>query len=175
MKFVWSREAGELIGLGLLAGSMVFVGLEIRQSNVQARATAYQAIGIATAEFHRKFDDRLAMLAVESRDPDRIADWSTTDWERYFRNWTESLRLFETLLLQVEQEVLPEESLDRLGWGQTPDYAWGNPVFNCLWPDLRELMGESLRERFEVQMPQDRYDCSEIDQSIVRRTALSVR
>ena len=40
-----------LAALGVIA-SMVFVGLEIRQSNVQARAAAYQAIGIASAEAH---------------------------------------------------------------------------------------------------------------------------
>ena len=44
-----------LAALGVIA-SMVFVGMEIRTSNVQARAAAYQAIGIATAEWHDRFD-----------------------------------------------------------------------------------------------------------------------
>jgi hypothetical protein len=43
-----------LAALGVIAW-MVFVGLELRQSNVQARAASYQAIGIATAELHRRF------------------------------------------------------------------------------------------------------------------------
>ncbi len=115
MKSMWNKESRELIGLALLAASMVFVGLEIRQGNLQARAAAYQAIGIATAEFHRKFDERLARLAVESRDPGRIANWSEADWESYYRNWLESMRLFETMLIQIEQGILPANSLDRLG------------------------------------------------------------
>src|SRR5580765_4788239 len=35
--------------------SLAFVGMQIRESNIQARAAAYQAIGISTAEFHRGF------------------------------------------------------------------------------------------------------------------------
>jgi hypothetical protein len=37
--------------LGVIA-SLAFVGVQISISNTQARAAAYQAIGIATSEFH---------------------------------------------------------------------------------------------------------------------------
>ena len=54
-----SGKAGrETLGMLGVIASMIFVGFEIRQSNVQARAAAYQAIGVATAEFHRITDER---------------------------------------------------------------------------------------------------------------------
>ena len=50
------KTIGEIrAALGVI-GSMVFVVIQIRASNVQARAAAYQAIGIATSEFHRSLD-----------------------------------------------------------------------------------------------------------------------
>ena len=39
----------EAVGVVAIVASLIFLSLEIRQSNVQARAAAYQAIGIATA------------------------------------------------------------------------------------------------------------------------------
>ena len=46
--------------------SLVFVGMQIRESNIQARAPAYRAIGISTAEFHRGFTARMNRIASES-------------------------------------------------------------------------------------------------------------
>jgi hypothetical protein len=46
--------------------------MQIRQSNLQARAAAYQAIGIATSEFHRSFDARLNRLMTESSYPEAV-------------------------------------------------------------------------------------------------------
>ena len=54
-----------LAALGVIA-SMVFVGLQIRQSNIQARAAAFQEIGIATAEAHRVMGCPLAGQGVAS-------------------------------------------------------------------------------------------------------------
>jgi len=56
------RNIVELAGIFGILASLVFVGLELRASNVQARAAAFQAIGIATSEFHQTMDDRLDLL-----------------------------------------------------------------------------------------------------------------
>ncbi len=65
--------------------------------------------------------------------------------------------------------------MERLGWANTPAYAWSTPVFNCLWPSLRGSVGNSLRELFEERMPQERFDCSEIDQSMLGRIGITLR
>ena len=53
----------ELIGAGAVVLGLIFVGLELRQSTIAARAAAYQELGIATADIwylqstHRELND----------------------------------------------------------------------------------------------------------------------
>ena len=70
----WATAAGVIL-------SLAFVGMQIRESNRQARAAAYQAIGISTAEFHRGFTPRMNRLATESAYPDAVKRWTLEDWE----------------------------------------------------------------------------------------------
>jgi hypothetical protein len=146
--------------------SMAFVGMQIRQSNLQARASAYQAIGIATSEFHRSFDARMNRLATESVYPEAVKKWTLEDWERTERMFTADLRMLETILLQVEQGLLPPDATTRLG------YNWGpilsNPAMACLWPELRTQVGPSLRKFIEDSTPEaERLPC-QIDLQALR-------
>jgi len=152
------RAVGETIAtIGVIA-SMAFVGMQIRESNVQARAAAYAAIGIATSEFHRSFDARLNRLMTESDYPDVVQKWTLADWESVQRIYTADLRMFETILLQVEQGLLPADAMVRLG------YNWG-PVltsasYACLWPELQTQVGPSVRKAIEDSTPKaDRFVC----------------
>ena len=72
----------EAVGMVAIVASLVFLSLEIRQSNVQARAAAYQAIGIATATaFDSLAHDRqfliLAQKAAEAMDKAFLKEWRT--------------------------------------------------------------------------------------------------
>jgi hypothetical protein len=132
--------------------SLAFVGMQIRQSNIQARAAAYQAIGIATSEFHRSFDARMNRLMTESDYPEAVKKWTLEDWERTERLFTADLRMLETILLQVEQGLLPPDATTRLG------YSWGpilsNPAMACLWPELRTQVGPAVRKFIEDSTPE---------------------
>jgi hypothetical protein len=46
-----SKSLRETLAVVGVIGSMAFVGMQIRESNIQARAAAYSAIGIATSDF----------------------------------------------------------------------------------------------------------------------------
>ena len=159
-----------LAALGVIA-SMVFVGLEIRASNTQARAAAYQAIGIATSEFHRDFDDELNRLYSEAAYAEGVERWSVSDWDRFHRSITADLRMFETILLQVEQRLLPADAMERLG------YNWGpilsTPAIACLWPSLSQGVGESVRGLIEAGTPVgDRFDCQVDIEALRAQTVL---
>jgi len=153
-----------LAALGVIA-SMVFVGLQIRQSNIQARAAAFQEIGIATAEAHRDFQGRKLELDLDaSWTPERMSAWTRDDWELHSRMWIEVMRLYETLQLQVEQGLLPAGGLDRLGYGGTPEMVWTAAGFVCLWPfNLRDFVGEVTRAAIEAAEPAEHFDCGHID------------
>lgn len=152
------RALRETIAVVGVIGSMAFVGMQIRQSNLQARAAAYQAIGIATSEFHRSFDARLNRLVTESVYPEAVQRWTLADWESTERILTADLRMLETILLQVEQGLLPPDAMARLG------YNWGpwlsDPAYACLWPELRTQVGASVRKWIEDSTPErERFVC----------------
>ncbi len=142
----------EILAAGGVIASMAFVGMQIRESNVQARAAAYQAIGIATSEFHRSFDARMNRLITESDYPEAVQRWTLADWETVHRINLADLRMLETILLQVEQGLLPSDAMVRLG------YNWGpvlsDPSFACLWPELRGGAGSSVRQFIEDSTPE---------------------
>ncbi len=128
------REA--LAAVGVIV-SMVFVGLQIRQSNVQARAAAYQAIGIATAEYWQNRSARVNRLHTEANYPEALARWTLSDWEMYSSDMNYGLHLLETVLLQVEQDLLDAEAMESLGYSLDDHRAMATPGFVCLWPIIR--------------------------------------
>lgn len=156
-----SRTIQQSIAAAGVIASLAFVGLQIRQSNVQARAAAYQAIGIATSEFHRSFTPRMNRLMTESSYPEAVERWSLEDWETVERILTTDLRMLETILLQVEQGLLPPDATQRLG------YNWGpilsNPGFACLWPGLQIHVGSSVRKFIEDSTPADKRAACKVD------------
>src|ERR1700745_1154522 len=110
------RTIRQSVAAAGVVASLAFVGMQIRQSNIQARAAAYQAIGIATSEFHRSFDARLNRLVTESEYPEAVHRGTRADWDSVARMITADLRLLETILLQVEQGLLPADATARLGY-----------------------------------------------------------
>jgi hypothetical protein len=90
------QDLRETIGLVLVAGSMVFVGFQIRWSNVQARAAAYQELGIAVSEYHQNISPLEDALELEAHQNARIRTWTLDDWTAYSRLRLASLRLAET-------------------------------------------------------------------------------
>lgn len=155
-----------LAALGVIA-SLVFVGYEVQQSNVQARATAFQAMGVAQAEFHEAIaaDDRLSVLYAEHGNPDRLRQWTQSDWAKYFRSIVGYVRLMETVQIQVEQRILPPDAMVRLGYVRGNQFLEIWPAFACVWPRVRNFVGESLRAYIEEVPELDRYDCRDIDLS----------
>jgi hypothetical protein len=148
-----------LAALGVV-GSLLFVGLEIRASTNQARAAAYQEIGLATALTHMEIDDRRVRLGVESFSDAALAEWTPFDWHLQFREYLGVFRIWETLHLQVEQGVLPAEALDRLGWGNGANVMWQNRGFVCLWPAIRPNTSEQLIALIEEARPSDFVPCT---------------
>ena len=146
----------ETVGFLAIVASLIFVGYQIRQSNIQARAAAYQAIGIATSElFDSWAHDRQS--AVYRKD---AAALDSTDWRMYLLKMTAFARLGETVLLQHEQGLLPENAMERLGYA-----GWStlfeNDIDACVWPTIREGVSEEFREFVEEGQDPHQIDCSQ--------------
>jgi len=141
--------------LGVIA-SLLFVGWEIRQNTIAARASAYQAIGIATASaFDSQAHDPQSLAALQKT----AADMDSTDWAQFQLVMTVFARLGETVLLQVEQRLLPPDAMERLGYGGWPQIL-GNPKTACVWPSIRAGVSDSFREYVEGAQEASTIDCS---------------
>ncbi len=144
-----------LAALGVIA-SMIFVGTEIRQSNAQARAAAYQAIGVATADAFDSWahDPELSQARFKA-----AAAMDSTDWRRYALKFTVFARLGETVLLQVEQDILPQDAMERLGYRGWKT-IFEDPKVGCLWPLIRPGVSDSFRDFVEGGRDPSAIDCS---------------
>jgi hypothetical protein len=140
--------------------------MQIRESNIQARAGAYREIGISTAEFHRGFNARMNRVATESEYPEALKRWTLEDWETMERIETADLRMLEMIQLQVEQGLLPPDAVARLG------YNWGsilnNPAFACIWPELRTQVSASVRKLIEDSTPEAQRLPCQVDLKLLR-------
>ena len=105
-------------------------------------------------------------LVTESVYPEAVKRWTLEDWERIERIFTADLRLLETVLLQVEQGVLPPDATARLG------YNWGpvlsNPAMACLWPELRTQVTPSVRNFIEDSTPASERLACQVDLQALR-------
>ena len=149
----------ETLGFLVVVASMVFVGLEIRQNTVAARSAAYQAIGIATASaFDNMAHDRQFLISTRKE----AAAMDTADWLQLGNKATTFARLGETVLLQVEQGLLPPDAIERLGYAgwKTVFDDPRNPKNACLWPLIRPGVSEAFRQFVEEGRDPDAIDCS---------------
>ena len=144
------KEVRETVGLIALVAGLVFVGLEIRQNTVAAKAAAYQEVGITLFEYWH----------VVSQDPVyaelRVRDWDlpcSLDPERYTR--TEDIQMIlsqvagarqvETTWRLVELGLLEDEVMDWFGWE-----GW-NYAENPLWPCARQFMSADFAAFVETR------------------------
>ena len=107
-----ARIIGEVIAVVGVVLSLLFVGLQLRQSAIVSRASAYQDLGIAMAEGWRLRASNPALNDIVARagsaDPDV---WSgLTDSESLqARAFTLSfLRIYQSAYLEVQEGLLKE-------------------------------------------------------------------
>ena len=140
-----------LAALGVIA-SMVFVGFEIRQNTIAGRSAAYMEIGIATGESWQAqaHGSVYAELVVLSRDTSRWNEIDEAGWVRLAAKMTEVMRRWETVYLQVEQGLLPDDAMERLGFGVSPRVYWPTTL-DRLWPQVRNRMDPEFATYIETR------------------------
>ncbi len=122
---------------------------------------------------HLEFDEWRSQLEVDQFDPSAsaLSEWTALDWNQTLHTWVGVLRVWETLQLQVEQGVLPQESLETLGWGNFAPILWSSAAFVCLWPTIRLNTSQSLISIIEDAEPRPR----DRSHGVARPTARSHR
>jgi hypothetical protein len=94
--------------------------LELRESRISARATAYQELGIAVADnWMGRANDRVLndlVLTATVADSATWADVSASDVYLLRSYVVANIRLYEAAYLQVEETLLEPDAPVRLGW-----------------------------------------------------------
>ena len=141
------RDVGEVIALGGIVLSLIFVGLEVRQSTNASRAAAYQVLGVAASEwwFDLAADRELSEIWGAAGSPDGWESLTADQRARIRRLWISALRLGETVHLQIESGVLAPGAAESLGFG---DWS-GIHSLRVLWPQLRRQVGREYRAYVE--------------------------
>ena len=154
MSSMSGKSVRETLGFLAVVAGLVFVGMEIRQNTIVARAAAYQEIGFQTMEGWRmrSLDRAWAELMVLASDPARWDEIDEAGWLQLRFRMMGSMRAWETLYLQVSEGLLRPDALNRLGYDVSPSVYW--PTFDRIWPEIRPLMGEEfaayMEEEFEL-------------------------
>jgi hypothetical protein len=147
------RQVGEAVGLLGVVASLVFVGLELRQSRIAARAAAYQELGIAVAgnwmdrANNRELND-LVLLAMTA-DAATWAKLSASDAYLLRSYVVANVRLYETVYLQVQQHLLDADALENLGWTHLLD----SELLLRTWPQVRAAVTPGFASYLEAEQP----------------------
>jgi len=102
-----NRQIVEIVGMLAVVISLLFVGLELRQSTIASRAAAYQEIGLATSGLwyqlanNRELND--LFLKIVNGTEDDYRDLNDSDRQLLISLTIGSQRQFETIYLKVSK------------------------------------------------------------------------
>jgi len=150
------RATGEVVAVLGVVLSLFFVGLQLRQSALISRASAYQELGIAMAEgwrlraSDRELDDLL--YAAGSSDPDVRSKLTESDIRRARAFTLSYLRIYQSAFLEVQQGLLRPEALEDLGLLGLRESA----VLQNMWPSVRGQLSAEFADYLasEFDLPQ---------------------
>ena len=142
------KELRETVGLLMVVASMVFVGLEIRQNTVAARAAAYQTMGseVSALWFNSSLDPELASLLMRWQE-DGTAEFDQVEEDVMVAMAVGALRQFEATWRQVELGLLRPEALEMFGWDSQPRGVFAN--LRRFWPRIGVFMSADFAEYME--------------------------
>ena len=137
------RDVAEIVAIISVVLSLIFIGLEFRQNTIAMRAAAYQELGIATAStlFDLAHSPTLNLgLGYAAEGYDKFQTLPEEDRASTYQFMRGSLRMYETVFLQVELGLLDEAALDYLGWENYRNNTW----LENMWPQLRHEIPEAM-------------------------------
>jgi hypothetical protein len=140
----------EVLGLIAVAVSLVFVGLEIRQNTIASRAAAYQEHGSHLSNQWLALAQDPALTRLLLANEDSWEELTGVEKAQLTNMWIAILRNYETILLQVEEGLLDQGAMDKLGWGEAFDPGCQAQM---LWPGIVENLNPHLREHLETKFP----------------------
>ena len=142
------KDVAEIVGIAAIVASLLFVGLELRQSQAIALSEAYQqraAIEISNASAIASVPGYLSGLAKLYEGASSV-DLTTIEHIAHEHNLAAALGIWENDYYQYEHGFLPEDHWDK---------TYGNMVCDFSLPLYREIYqsgGWSYRTSFTTEI-----------------------
>jgi hypothetical protein len=139
----------ETVGFIGVVGSLIFIGVQIRQNTIAARATAYQQMGVAVAEIWLNTAQDPARAVMTMRFFEEANAKFTPAEEAVLVNQSiAAFRQHETTWRQVKLGLLDAQALEAFGWN-----AEGSSAFTInmrrLWPRIAPQISPDFRAYLE--------------------------
>jgi hypothetical protein len=139
----------EFLGVAGVIASLIFVGVEIRQNTVAARAAAYQAMGEGISEFWSQVGQNPDQAVLLSRFFNEVdAEFTPTEEAMLVATHVAALRREETVWRQIELGLVGPEMLQHLG-NNAPNGPGAAGNMARLWPKVAPLMSPDFRAHIE--------------------------
>ena len=136
-------EIGGAIGL---IGSLIFVGIEIRQNTTAVRGATQQAVSSQVAEMYRigAENERMAELVSKAFQDISKTDISEGDYVSLWMYQMMGFRRIENIYLQYKNGLLTKDAFSRIGMG-----IYRTKIVREIWEERRGDFEPDFAEFFE--------------------------
>ena len=102
-----------------MVGSLVFVGIEIKQNTSAVRGATQQAVSSQVSEMYRivSENERMAELINRALNGASKSDLSEADYVSFWNFQMMGLRRIENIYLQFKNGLLTKDAFSRIGMG----------------------------------------------------------
>jgi len=113
------RNIIEIVGIVSVVGSLVFVGIEVKQNTSAVRGATQQAVSSQVSEMYRivSESERIAELINRALKGASKSDLSEADYVSFWNFQMMGLRRIENIYLQYKNGLLTEDAFSRIGMG----------------------------------------------------------
>jgi hypothetical protein len=146
------KDVVEIVGIAAIVLSLIFVGLEIRQSAAATRGATQQALADAAKEASGALvaDEAVAELTLRFLGSTDWSNFSETDRFRTVVLFTSMIRVYESAYYQWSEGNLAPEIW--VGWEATIRGVAPMPGVSIFWDERRLYFDNRFRDYFEEQM-----------------------
>jgi hypothetical protein len=144
-------EIGGAIGL---IGSLIFVGIEIRQNTTAVRGATQQAVSSQVAEMYRigAENERMAELVSKAFQDISKTDISEGDYVSLWMYQMMGFRRIENIYLQYKNGLLTKDAFSRIGMG-----IYRTKIVREIWDERRGDFEPDFAEFFEELRDNNNY------------------
>ena len=144
------RNWVEIIGVIGVVGSLVFVGLEVRQNTAAVKGATYQAIADSSLQHARWFasNETLPQFTVKIFDGAMPDDFTREENLVINTNYVMTIRRIENIYVQVREGLVEEEAVLRF---RPAESFFDSPYFRQFWDGWRLTVEPEFLEYFESE------------------------